>query len=59
MVKTGRGQNIHVERENRKCLLCNSDAIGDEYHYIFNFSAFDNCKKNNVLHFTIEIDQTH
>ena len=44
--ETGRWQNI--ERENRKCLLCNSDAIGDEYHYIFNCSAFDNCRKQCI-----------
>ena len=45
-IETGRWQNI--ERENRKCVLCNSDAIGDEYHYIFNCSAFDNCRKQCI-----------
>jgi hypothetical protein len=38
-IETGRWQNI--ARENRKCLLCNSDVIGDEFHYIFSCSKFD------------------
>ncbi|CAG2256342.1 unnamed protein product [Mytilus edulis] len=32
-IETGRWEN--VARENRKCLLCNSGDIGDEFHYIF------------------------
>ena len=38
-IETGRWQNI--AREDRKCLLCNSQDIGDEYHYIFSCRAFD------------------
>ena len=36
-IETGRWQN--VPRENRKCNLCNSGDIGDEFHYIFTCSS--------------------
>ena len=29
----------HVDRNNRVCLACNSDAIGDEKHMIFEYTA--------------------
>ena len=44
-IETGRWQNI--ARENRKCLLCKSGDIGDEFHYIFVCSKFDD--NNNLL----------
>jgi hypothetical protein len=31
-IEIGRWQNI--ERNNRKCLLCDTNTIGDEFHYI-------------------------
>ena len=34
-----------VARENRKCLLCNSGDIGDEFHYIFMCSVFNDDRK--------------
>ena len=44
-IETGRWQNI--ERQNRKCTLCNTD-IGDEYHYILNCPSFINERKNYI-----------
>lgn len=37
-IESGRWQNIN--RENRKCLLCNTNNIGDEFHYIFTCCFF-------------------
>ena len=45
-IETGRWRNI--ARENRLCLLCNSGDIGDEYHYIFSCSAFEDDRKSFV-----------
>ena len=45
-IETGRWQNL--ERENRKCSLCDSNDIGDEYHYIFNCSVFNDCRKQCI-----------
>ena len=33
-IETGRW--FRIERNERKCLLCNRNDIGDEFHYIFN-----------------------
>ena len=38
-IESGRWQNI--SRENRKCHLCNSGDIGDEFHYLFKCTSFD------------------
>jgi hypothetical protein len=43
-IELGRWQN--VAREKRKCLLCNSVDIGDEFHYICSCSKFNN---RNIL----------
>ena len=40
-VEKGRWYNI--ELDNRLCLLCNENSVGDEYHYLFI------CKKEKVL----------
>ena len=55
-IETGRWQNF--ARENRKCLLCNSSDIGDEFHYIFSCSKFDD-NAIYLLRKKIEIDQIH
>lgn len=39
-IEVGRWRNIN--RNERKCILCNSDDIGDEFHYLFTCSAFKN-----------------
>ncbi len=37
-IESGRWRNI--DRNDRKCNLCNSNEIGDEFHYLFVCSAF-------------------
>jgi hypothetical protein len=41
------GRWKHLERENRKCNLCNSD-IGDEFHYILMCPFFENERKTYI-----------
>ena len=36
-IETGRWTNI--DRNDRYCQLCNSNEIGDEYHYILEFQT--------------------
>ena len=31
-----KGRWLNIPRNERKCTLCNSDEIGDEFHYLFN-----------------------
>ena len=45
-IECGRWQNL--ERENRKCNLCNSD-IGDEFHYILKCPFLENENKKMIL----------
>ena len=45
-IETGRWQN--VARENRKCLLCNSGDIGDEFHYILECTYFSEERKECI-----------
>jgi len=52
----GMWQNI--ARKNRKCLLCNSGDIGDEFQYIFSCSKFDD-SHNLLIRQNSEIDQAH
>lgn len=42
-VELGRFQNI--ERNARRCSLCNSTEIGDEFHYLFHCSFFDRARR--------------
>ena len=46
------GRYTRVEHSERKCPLCKSGDIGDEFHYIFHCSAFDHDRSillaNNV-----------
>ena len=37
-IETGRWSNIN--KENRLCVLCTSQTLGDEYHYIFECETF-------------------
>ena len=45
-IETGRWNGI--ERENRKCLKCNNNCIGDEYHYILECKLFENNRKKLI-----------
>ena len=54
------GRNNQTEKSKRICPLCNSNKIGDEFHYIFQCPAFHQersahidpkfTKKTNILH---------
>ena len=48
-IETGRWQNI--PREQRKCHICQTNQIGDEYHYIFECSNSEvvKARKNFIL----------
>ena len=55
------GRFLNIDRSERLCELCNSNEIGDEFHYIFNCKFFSNerskflpaeiCKDRNVISF--------
>ena len=45
-VEAGRWQNI--PREERFCILCNENMIGDEYHYIMQCKVFANERKEYI-----------
>jgi len=42
------GRFMNIERNQRFCLLCNNNLIGDEFHYIFNCSFFNIERKKYV-----------
>ena len=49
-VETGRWENIPLNE--RKCKLCTTDNIGDEYHYLFTcdfLRVTENCIWNRIL----------
>ena len=43
-IDTGRWQKI--DHDLRKCNLCNDDDLGDEFHYIYRCSFFDEERRN-------------
>ena len=45
-IEAGRWQNI--PSEDRLCILCNENMIGDEYHYIMQCKYFDNERKEYI-----------
>ena len=45
-IELGRWQNI--ERNNMICLLCDTNTIGDEIHYILQWRYFDQNRKNLI-----------
>ena len=45
-IELGRWQNI--ERNNRLCLLCDTNPIGDEFHYILQCPHFEQNRKNLI-----------
>ena len=38
---TENGRWLNIDRNLRKCTLCNTNAVGDEFHYVFECCAFD------------------
>ena len=45
-VETGRWHN--VEYDDRKCPLCTSDSLGDEYHYLLECSFFKSLRHKYI-----------
>jgi hypothetical protein len=45
-----RGRFWGVERDDRICDICTSNAKGDEYHYLFECSFFNNERKSLLPH---------
>ena len=43
---TGKFRNTNVEE--RYCIICNSGAVEDEFHYLFECSVYQN--ERNILH---------
>ena len=42
------GRFNQIARSDRKCLVCDSNDIGDEYHYICLCPKFDEIRKNTL-----------
>ena len=40
-----RGRHSNVQKEDRKCIFCNSGAIENEYHFLLVCSKFDDLRK--------------
>ena len=49
----------HVDRANRVCLACNSGAIGDEKHLIFECTALAPLRQQHANRFTPRTDTMH
>ncbi len=43
-----KGRYDNIPREQRKCLLCNLNEIGDEFHYLFKCPFFDVHRKQFI-----------
>lgn len=56
-VETGRWEN--VQHSERKCLLCNADKIGDEFHYLFECSSFRAARHKYLSPFFIRRPNTY
>ena len=48
-IEKGRFYGIAIDDNDRVCELCNTNKLGDEYHYIFNV-AFLRLKERNLYH---------
>ena len=42
------GRRINFNLEDRKCKLCDSNDLGDEFHYLFKCKFFDESREDNV-----------
>lgn len=50
-IETGRHAPNRIERNQRKCLLCNSPDIEDEYHFVLICPVFDVLRKKYIQRF--------
>ena len=59
-ISTGRLAGTgHVDRANRVCLACNSGAIGEEKHLIFECTALAPLRQQHANRFTPRTDTMH
>ena len=42
------GRWINVNREDRKCELCDSNDLGDEFYYLLKCKFFDESRKDYI-----------
>ncbi|CAC5364541.1 unnamed protein product [Mytilus coruscus] len=42
----GTGRFLKIDRTERHCNLCNANEIGDEFHYLFKCTFFNNVRAN-------------
>ena len=42
------GRFVNIERANRKCSICKSGELGDEFHFIFQCSVFRKGTKKHI-----------
>ena len=49
-----KGRYLDIERKHRLCHLCNSNLLGDEYHYMYVFECthFSADRKKYIHYFT-------
>ena len=56
-IETGRWQ--HIARENRYCHLCNSQKLGDEFHYILECTSLSENRKKLIPRFYLQNFNTY
>ena len=39
------GRYLNIDRQDRKCILCNLDVIEDEFHFILKCPVYDNLRR--------------
>ena len=54
-----KGRYYDIEKSQRKCHLCQSDDLGDEYHYLLECNCFVNARKNTYILYIIIPIQTY
>ena len=45
-----RGRFWNINRDDRKCDICDCDSLGDEFHYLFVCPFFKNERRNLLPH---------
>ncbi len=66
------GRYFNIDYDDRKCMLCKDNAIGDEFHYIFKWSHFhqlrvkfvepkfiSNCSPTNIFNLYNSQNKNH
>ena len=48
-----------IEKENRTCLICNSDEIEDEYHFMMECPEYRILRKEYLYPILLELNNEH